>query len=178
MAGIKGKDTKPELLIRRGLHALGFRYRLHEKKLPGKPDLVFPMHRAVIFVHGCFWHGHDCHLFKWPSTREKFWREKITANRENDAKHLTALRTDGWRVLVVWECALKGKLRLANESVIEDVASWLNQKKPTGEIRGKASREKLDANRTRRDKKPSETPTADEKARRSRPRLQAPRTKR
>lgn len=178
MSGIRGKDTKPELLIRRGLHVLGFRYRLHAKDLPGKPDLVFPKHHAVIFVHGCFWHGHNCHLFKWPSTREDFWRKKITANRKNDAKHLAALRAEGWRVLVVWECALKGKLRLANESVIEDVASWLKQKRPTGEIRGKASREKLDANRTRRDKKPGETPIADEKARRSRPRLQAPRAKR
>ncbi|MBX3493168.1 MAG: DNA mismatch endonuclease Vsr [Parvibaculum sp.] len=136
MSGIRGKDTKPELLIRRGLHALGFRYRLHDKRLPGKPDLVFSMHRAVIFVHGCFWHGHDCHLFKWPSTREDFWREKITANRKNDAKHLAALRARGWRVLVVWECALKGRTRHNPEKLISSVAKWLNTGKGAREIRG------------------------------------------
>lgn len=77
MSGIQGKNTKPELTIRKGLHALGFRYRLHGKTLPGKPDLVFPKYKAVIFIHGCFWHAHHCHLFKWPSTRVDFWQEKI-----------------------------------------------------------------------------------------------------
>src|SRR3546814_6847927 len=84
MAAIKGSHTKPELLIRKALHAAGLRYRLHVKDLPGKPDLVFPRHRAVVFVNGCFWHRHDCHLFKWPATRQDFWREKIGRNVAND----------------------------------------------------------------------------------------------
>jgi DNA mismatch endonuclease, patch repair protein len=84
MAGIRGKNTRPEMLVRRALHAHGYRFRLHRKDLPGKPDIVLPKYRAVIFVHGCFWHGHDCHLFKWPKTREDFWIQKIKNNQERD----------------------------------------------------------------------------------------------
>ena len=91
MAAIRGSDTKPEMMIRRGLHARGFRFRLHDRKLPGRPDLIFPRHRAVLFVHGCFWHGHGCHLFKWPSTREDFWRQKIGANVARDETSKEAL---------------------------------------------------------------------------------------
>ncbi len=108
MSRIRGRDTKPELILRRGLHALGLRFRLHRKNLPGKPDLVFPRYRAVIQVHGCFWHGHDCPMFKWPATRAEFWKEKITGNRRRDRAALAALHESGWRVLVVWECALRG----------------------------------------------------------------------
>ena len=126
MAGIRGKDTKPELIVRHGLHARGFRYRLHAKNLPGKPDIVFPKYRAVIFVHGCFWHGHDCHLFKWPKSREEFWRKKIEANRLNDAITVERIRDAGWRVLVIWECLLKGRLRLETADAIEEVARWLS----------------------------------------------------
>ena len=108
MSRIRGRDTKPELILRRGLHALGLRFRLHRKDLPGKPDLVFPRYRAVIQVHGCFWHGHDCPMFKWPATRAKFWKEKIVGNRRRDRAALGALHESGWRVLVVWECALRG----------------------------------------------------------------------
>ena len=108
MSGIRGKNTRPELLIRRRLHRLGYRYRLHSSKLPGKPDLVFPRYRAVIFVNGCFWHGHDCHLFKWPSSRAEWWRAKITRTRATDAASRKALAQAGWRILDVWECALKG----------------------------------------------------------------------
>ncbi len=125
MSGIRGKDTKPEIIIRKSLHRLGFRYRVHGKELPGRPDLVFPRYRAVIFVNGCFWHHHECHLFKWPSTRKEFWHEKITANEERDSRNLSALLKLGWRVLVVWECALKGKYRLPLESVINQISSWL-----------------------------------------------------
>nr|WP_307190518.1 very short patch repair endonuclease [Bathymodiolus platifrons methanotrophic gill symbiont] len=82
MAGIKGKDTKPELLIRKALHKKGFRYKLHDKSLSGKPDMVFPRYKSLIFINGCFWHGHDCHLFKWPSSKSEFWKEKITKNKE------------------------------------------------------------------------------------------------
>ena len=135
MSGIRGKNTKPELIIRKALHARGFRYRLH-CKLPGKPDLCLPKYRAVIFVHGCFWHGHDCHLFKWPSTRPEFWREKIGRNRAVDAAAETKLLADGWRVATVWECALKGRKRRAIEDIAEDCADWLNSGGQRLEIRG------------------------------------------
>lgn len=125
MSGIRGKNTKPELAIRRGLHRRGFRFLLHDKRLPGKPDLVFPRYQAVILVHGCFWHGHNCHLFKWPSTRKKFWHDKITGNREVDARNESALYEAGWRIGIVWECALKGKTRLPAESVISICQTWL-----------------------------------------------------
>ena len=117
MAGVRGKDTKPELLIRQGLHALGLRFRLGDsyrvsgKKLPGRPDLVFPSRQAVILVHGCFWHGHDCALFRWPATREQFWHDKITGNIARDERVRGQLAAAGWRVLEVWECQLKGPAR-------------------------------------------------------------------
>lgn len=124
MSGIRGKNTKPELLIRKALHARGFRYRLH-CDLPGKPDICLPKHRAVIFVNGCFWHGHDCHLFKWPSTRPEFWQAKIGRNRELDAKAEAALLGMGWRVAAVWECALKGRRRLDISEVAYKLEQWL-----------------------------------------------------
>lgn len=136
MSGIRGKDTKPELILRHGLHALGFRYRLHGKDLPGKPDLVFPGRSAVLLANGCFWHGHDCHLFKWPKTHEDWWRAKIDRNREVDAHARSALASLGWRVGVVWECSLKGKFRLPHESVIDACAVWLRSDSPDFEIRG------------------------------------------
>ncbi len=121
MSGIRGKDTKPELLIRKALHSRGFRFRLHSLKVPGKPDLVLPRYNAAIFVHGCFWHGHDCHLFKMPSTRPEFWEGKIDRNRARDTEVRNALITSGWRRLVIWECALKGKFRLDFEILVERV---------------------------------------------------------
>lgn len=125
MAGIRGKDTKPEMLIRRGLHARGFRYTLH-CKLPGKPDICLPKYRAVIFVHGCFWHGHDCHLFKWPSTRPEFWKAKIERNRVIDIAAVDQLLASDWRVATIWECALKGRHRLPHEEVVGLCADWLS----------------------------------------------------
>jgi DNA mismatch endonuclease (patch repair protein) len=125
MAGIGPTNTKPEMLIRRGLHALGYRYRLHLKDLPGKPDLVFRGRRAVIFVHGCFWHGHDCTLFRWPSTRDAFWRSKIAGNIARDQRTAAQLLDQGWRVLDVWECALKGRERLPLKDVIAGCAAFL-----------------------------------------------------
>ena len=136
MSGIRGKNTKPELLIRKALHARGFRYRLHCKDLPGNPDLCLPKYHAVIFVHGCFWHGHGCHLFKWPKTRPEFWREKIGRNCEIDAASERALAEGGWRQAVIWECALKGRDRLALEDVISTCADWLHSDRPRLEIRG------------------------------------------
>jgi len=108
MSRIRSRNTRPEIVIRKGLHAAGLRFRLHRKDLPGKPDLVFPKHLAAIQVHGCFWHGHDCTMFKWPITRADFWKDKISRNRERDRVSLLALQNEGWRVLVVWECALRG----------------------------------------------------------------------
>lgn len=136
MSGIRGKNTKPELLIRKALHARGFRYRLHCKDLPGNPDLCLPKYRAVIFVHGCFWHGHGCHLFKWPKTRPEFWREKIGRNRAVDETAERSLTEDGWRQAVIWECALKGRNRLALEDVISTCADWLSSDRPRLEIKG------------------------------------------
>ena len=138
MSGIRGKNTKPELLVRKALHARGFRYRLH-CDLPGKPDICLPKHRAVIFVHGCFWHGHDCHLFKWPSTRPEFWRAKIGRNREVDAAAQAALLAMGWRVATVWECALKGTGKLPLEIVSQNCGSWLLGSDTLIEIRGRPS---------------------------------------
>ena len=112
MQGIRGKDTKPEILVRKELHKRGFRFRLHSSKVPGKPDLVLPRYRAAVFVHGCFWHSHDCHLFKLPATRTEFWRAKLGRNHECDAEVREALLDQGWRRLVIWECALKGKTRI------------------------------------------------------------------
>lgn len=136
MAGIRGKDTKPELVVRRGLHALGFRFRLHDPALPGKPDMVLPRWRAVIQVHGCFWHGHDCGLFRWPGTRQDFWRTKIGRNVERDREVEAALDRAGWRVLTVWECALKGPARVGADAVLSGAAAWLRSDARTGEIRG------------------------------------------
>lgn len=135
MSGIRGKNTKPELLIRKALHARGFRYRLH-CDLPGKPDICLPKHRAVIFVHGCFWHGHGCHLFKWPSTRPEFWKAKIERNREVDRAAGEKLLAAGWRVCVIWECGLKGRLRQSIEHVSARLDHWLKSAENTLEIRG------------------------------------------
>ncbi|MGF6157409.1 DNA mismatch endonuclease (patch repair protein) [Ensifer sp. KUDG1] len=136
MSGIRGTNTKPEILLRKGLHALGFRFRLHDRSLPGKPDIVLPRYKAVIFAHGCFWHGHDCHLFKWPSTRPEFWQAKIARNRAVDERTEVALSESGWRQAIVWECALKGKTRLPLEEVILSCAEWLKSDRPRLEIRG------------------------------------------
>jgi len=108
MSRIKGKNTKPEMLVRKFLHANGYRYKLHDKKLPGKPDIVLPKYRTVIFVHGCFWHGHtDCRYFVVPKTRTKWWTDKINGNKANDEKAIKALKKDGWKVINIWECDLK-----------------------------------------------------------------------
>lgn len=105
MAGIRGKDTKPELAVRRAVHARGLRYRLHATRLPGKPDLVFSKYRAAVFVHGCFWHRHEgCRLAYRPKSREEFWEKKLTGNSERDQRNQRLLMEMGWRVYVVWEC--------------------------------------------------------------------------
>jgi DNA mismatch endonuclease (patch repair protein) len=125
MAGIGPVNTKPEMIIRRGLHARGWRYRLHARGLAGKPDLVFPGRRAVIFVQGCFWHGHDCVLFRWPSTRPEFWRAKIGGNIARDARVRATLAADGWRICDVWECTMKGRTRWPVEDVLAQCDAFL-----------------------------------------------------
>lgn len=137
MAGIKGKNTRNEILIRKELHKLGFRYQLHRKDLPGKPDLVFPKHQAIIFINGCFWHAHNCHLFKWPSTRPEFWKEKIGANKVRDKRNLETCIALGWKVLVIWECALKGKTHRQLNEVIHTTANWLLYDSQNAVIEGK-----------------------------------------
>ena len=110
MAAIKGKDTKPEMIVRKYLHSLGYRYGLHNKKLPGCPDLVLRKYRTVIFIHGCFWHGHeDCKYYRIPKTNEEFWQKKITRNRQRDIESERLLKQKGWNVITIWECDLKNK---------------------------------------------------------------------
>ena len=125
MSRIRGKDTKPEMLLRRGLHGRGLRYRLHRANLPGKPDMVFPKYRAVVFVNGCFWHGHGCPQFRWPKTRATFWRIKINLNMERDRNVLAALKAENWRVLVIWECALMGKYRMTLSEVLTHAETFI-----------------------------------------------------
>jgi DNA mismatch endonuclease (patch repair protein) len=108
MSRIKGKNTRPEMLVRKFLHANGFRYRLHDKKLPGKPDIVLPKYKTVIFVHGCFWHGHEgCRYYVVPKTRTEWWLEKINKNKANDVKAMKVLKKEGWKIIEIWECNLK-----------------------------------------------------------------------
>lgn len=126
MAGIQSKNTKPETLIRKALHARGFRYSLHSKRLPGKPDIVMPKWRVVIFVHGCFWHWHGCRLSKLPTSNTNFWKQKLKGNQLHDAQVAQDLARLGWRTATVWECATRGKTALANfPALINDLDNWI-----------------------------------------------------
>ncbi|ASI69997.1 very short patch repair endonuclease [Diaphorobacter nitroreducens] len=122
MSGIRGKDTRPELALRSALFAAGLRYRLHQRGLPGSPDLVFPKYRAALFVHGCFWHRHDgCRYATSPKTNSDFWRLKFEGNVSRDARNVALLGEQGWRVAIVWECALKRSV----DEVAQAVGMWL-----------------------------------------------------
>lgn len=136
MSRVGSKDTKPELQIRSGLHALGFRYRLHVRDLPGKPDLVFPRFKSVIMINGCFWHGHSCELYRFPKSNTKYWSEKIRRNVERDAFNIKCIIDAGWRILIIWECAIKRKARLPMEKVLDIASDWLLSDKPNCEIAG------------------------------------------
>lgn len=137
MATIRGKDTKPEMALRRSLHAAGVRYRLHVKGLPGKPDLVLPRFRAVIFVHGCFWHRHPCCRFATrPATRPEFWEAKFQANIARDAAASARLLADGWRVATVWECSLRSETDVRGSSAL--ILEWLHSGSPFLDL-GKSS---------------------------------------
>lgn len=130
MRAIRQKNTGPEVQIRRLLFGRGFRYRLHVKSLPGSPDLVLKKYKVAVFVHGCFWHGHGCHLFKVPATRTEFWMNKIQSNRERDYRDVEKLLADRWRVLTIWECALKGKHRRPVADIVNEVAAWILAEDP------------------------------------------------
>ena len=134
MAGIRGKDTKPEMRVRKALFAGGYRYRLHRRDLPGTPDIVLPGRRVAIFVIGCFWHGHSgCSLAKVPGTRTEFWKEKFESNRQRDRVAAEALRVAGWRVLVVWECFTR---RCKTEdALMQPLTDWIESSSPIGELR-------------------------------------------
>lgn len=136
MSGIRGTDTKPELVVRKLLHRRGYRYRLHDRRLPGRPDIVLPKYRAVIEVNGCFWHGHNCHLFKWPQSRKKFWKDKILGNKARDERNIRVLMENGWRVLVVWECALKGAGSLSLDELRSELENFLKSQITYREISG------------------------------------------
>lgn len=128
MAGIQGRNTKPELLVRKGLHTRGFRFRIHRRDLPGNPDIVLPKYQTVIFVHGCFWHAHECRLFKWPKTRSDFWKTKITGNRVRDQRNRDALEKADWKVLYVWECTIRGKNKMELCEVLDELAEKIISK--------------------------------------------------
>lgn len=137
MASVGQRDTGPEMRLRCALHRVGLRYRLHDKRLPGSPDLVFPRFRAVIFVHGCFWHVHDgCKFSTKPSSRKEFWIEKFEANKKRDKRNYDALIAGGWRVLVVWGCAIKATKRDGLEKLSSALTRWLKTHDRYGEIGG------------------------------------------
>jgi DNA mismatch endonuclease (patch repair protein) len=136
MAGIRGRDTAIERQIRKALHARGFRFRVDYRKLPGRPDIVLPRWSAVILVHGCFWHAHDCGLCRIPSTRPHFWREKLAGNSDRDQRNMRALLDNGWRVATVWECALRSRGPKAVEALTDRLGEWLRGRSPLLDVRG------------------------------------------
>lgn len=129
MSSIRSKNTKPELKIAKSLQERHFCFQAHDKSLPGKPDFVIPKYSAVIFVHGCFWHQHHCHLFKWPSTRPEFWRLKLNRNQFVDRRNERLLKEQGWWVLKIWECALKGKKKMDFDKLMDKVEHWVKFEK-------------------------------------------------
>jgi len=138
MSRIKSKNTRPELEIRKLLFKRGFRYRLHRKDLPGKPDLVFTKYKAVIFINGCFWHYHNCRLFKMPETRKAWWKKKLTKNKMRDKKKLSQLLNGGWRVMIIWECSFRGKKKIEPDKIIQitnSISKWLKSNQDLSEIK-------------------------------------------
>jgi DNA mismatch endonuclease (patch repair protein) len=135
MSGIRGSNTRPEMAVRRALYAAGFRFRLHRRDLPGVPDIVLPGRKVAVFVHGCFWHRHvGCRYSKLPATRPEFWTAKLEGNRERDARAVQALQAMGWRVLIIWECAVRDREVLS--ALPERLAVWIEDDVPIGEISG------------------------------------------
>jgi len=143
MSKIKGKNTKPEKMVRSALHAEGYRFRLHRKDLPGNPDIVLPKYRAAIYVNGCFWHGHECPLFKWPKTREEFWKTKILENMHRDQKNYQKIISMGWRVCVVWECSIRSRSNETQNASMQRLTEWLNVGSSFYEIQGLGHRNEV-----------------------------------
>lgn len=140
MSRIRARNTKPELLVRKIIHSAGFRYRLHAKGVPGRPDIALSPRAKLIFVNGCFWHGHDCRGTRLPKSNRKFWRDKIKRNKARDVRNLTECCQLGWSCLVIWECALRGKGRLSEERLSREIITWLERevKRPSiKQIKGK-----------------------------------------
>ena len=137
MSGIRNKDTKIEVLFRKALFAKGFRYRLNSSKLPGKPDLVLPKYKTAIFIHGCFWHHHSCYLGNTPNSNIEFWKKKLLSNKSRDEAQIKAIINSGYKVLIVWECALDKKSKLPLNQVIDDSIAFLNSHIQYAEIKGK-----------------------------------------
>ena len=125
MSKIRSTNTKPEMLIRKYLHGLGFRYRKNQKNIEGHPDIVLKKYNALIFVHGCFWHGHDCPLYRLPKTNRKFWKKKVDANRRRDEVVMEKLAGSKWRTLVVWECAIRGKKDKELMLELKKIGKWI-----------------------------------------------------
>ena len=137
MAAIRSANTRPELIIRSLLHAAGFRYRLHRRDLPGTPDLTLARWHALIEVHGCFFHAHDCHLVeKPPAENAEFWKQKLGGNAQRDRRNAEAAAAQGWRRLVIWQCAITGKTRLDRGDLLSRISEWLRGSDSIGEIRG------------------------------------------
>ncbi len=136
MAAVRSRNTKPELMIRKALHASGLRYRINVRDLPGKPDIVLPRHRALVFVHGCFWHRHECDLFRWPESRPEFWRDKLNTNAARDITSAEALEKGGWRQAVIWECALKGRKKRDFQDTMQRLIAWIRSDEQAITIRG------------------------------------------
>jgi DNA mismatch endonuclease (patch repair protein) len=140
MAGIRSKNTKPEMIIRKGLHARGFRYSLHPKNIPGKPDIVLPKWHVVIFVHGCFWNKHGCHLSKTPTTNPEFWNSKLVANQNRDETVKLQLAKAGWRAATIWECATRGKTAGSRlPDLLDTLATWIRDQTESPNIEIPAS---------------------------------------
>lgn len=138
MGRVGQKNTGAEMLLRRALHRKGLRYRLHDRSLPGSPDIVFPRFNSVLFVHGCYWHSHGCYRSTIPKSDREFWTNKFETNRIRDERSQKLLVSEGWRVLTVWECALRGKLSSPVEDVADAVRDWLESEVPMGEIDGRS----------------------------------------
>ncbi|MBL0918375.1 MAG: DNA mismatch endonuclease Vsr [Hydrogenophaga sp.] len=143
MSGIRGKNTRPELQVRKALFSMGYRFRLHRKDLPGRPDIVMPGRRIAILVHGCFWHGHqDCRYAKTPSTRTEFWAAKLKSNRQRDQRDIDALHAAGWRTLVVWECYLRSPLHADLATALRD---WIEGDQQVSDFREPTTEKKASA---------------------------------
>ncbi|WP_183734712.1 very short patch repair endonuclease [Rhizobium sp. BK275] len=139
MSRVRQKDTGPELVLRKYLHAAGLRYVLHNRSLPGTPDLIFPRFKAVIFVHGCFWHAHGCRRATIPASRQDFWTSKFLRNKFRDVEDINSLQNLGWRVCIVWECALKGKSKVNPDLLVSDIVGWLKQDVRFLQVEGRRS---------------------------------------